>query len=336
MLDRRFAGNEPLVAIALIGLCGIVAIVNPIFLSWDNLFGMLRSGMVPLLLALGVLIVIVSGGIDVSFTAVAVVALYVTVRFAGSVSADLPIAVLFLVSAFIGLLLGLVNAVFVARFGLPTLIVTLGTLSLFRGFLLFVVGTEVIRDIPPALTRFSRSALVTTATSGGGTVGLHSGIVVVAVIVVVVWFLLRYSIIGRGVYAIGGNVDAANRSGFNVRGIQYVIYAVVGLLAGVAGMMHGAMVRQASPFDLVGTELDVIAAVVIGGAQLTGGRGTVWGTILGVALIVVMNNSLILLGIPSTWQKVAIGLIILLGTGLPAYRRRRAERLGWTDRSVNV
>jgi simple sugar transport system permease protein len=145
---------------------------------------------------------------------------------------------------------------------------------------------------------------------------------------VLTWLILDYTMLGRGIYAIGGAREAAARAGFNVRRIQYFIYGYVGLLSGIAGMTYGSLNRQANPQDIVGLELNVIAAVVLGGATLTGGRGTVIGTLLGVTLVVIANNSLILIGVPSAWQRVVIGVIILVGTGLPAIRdRRRASRL---------
>ena len=118
--------------------------------------------------------------------------------------------------------------------------------------------------------------------------------------------------------------ESARRIGINVRGVQFFIYVYVGVLAGLAGVIHASMARVANPFDLVGLELSVIAAVVLGGARLAGGHGTLTGTILGVALIVLVRNSLIVLGIPATWQSVTIGLLILLGTGLPAWQAKRA------------
>jgi simple sugar transport system permease protein len=128
---------------------------------------------------------------------------------------------------------------------------------------------------------------------------------------------------GRGIYAMGGNAEAAERCGFNVARLRFLIYGLVGALAGVAGIIHAATFRNANPFDLVGTELTVIAAAVLGGATITGGRGTVPGTVLGVLVIVVMNNSLVLLGIPAYFQRVAIGLIILASTGMSARKKIR-------------
>ncbi len=141
-----------------------------------------------------------------------------------------------------------------------------------------------------------------------------------------VYLLLNYTTLGRGIYAVGGAREAAERAGFNVTRIQYFIYGFVGFLSGIAGMTFGSLARQANPQDIVGTELNVIAAVVLGGAQLTGGRGTVLGTVLGLILVVIANNNLILIGMPTVWQRVVIGLIILIGTGLPAIQARRASK----------
>ena len=159
-----------------------------------------------------------------------------------------------------------------------------------------------------------------------GTAILHPAVLMVVVLAVVVWLLLKYTMLGRSIYALGGAPEAAERAGFNVVRIQYFIYAFVGLLSGIAGMTFGSLARQANPQDIVGMELNVIAAVVLGGATLTGGRGTVIGTLLGVILVVIANNSLILIGVPTVWQRVVIGVIILIGTGIPAIQERRAGK----------
>jgi len=172
---------------------------------------------------------------------------------------------------------------------------------------------------------FARSTLVRIPLERG-VANLHPAILITIGVIVVVWLLLKYTMLGRGIYALGGAREAAERAGFNVPRIQYFIYGFVGLLSGIAGMTFGSMARQANPQDIVGLELNVIAAVVLGGAQLTGGRGTVIGTILGVMLVVIANNSLVLVGVPTVWQRVVIGLIILVGTGLPALQARRASK----------
>ena len=315
--------NETLVAITIVGLSLIIGLNNPIFFTVGNLFDLLRNGIVVGIMAMGVLIVIVSGGIDVSFTAIAVFALYATVKFFKGNAPDAPIWAFFVSASLIGTGLGLINAFFIARFKLPTLIVTLGTLSLFQGFLLYAIGNAIIRDVPPALTNFARLVLVKVPLQRG-VANLHPAILITVGVTILVWFLLRYTMLGRGIYALGSAPEAAERAGFNVTRIQYFIYGFVGLLSGIAGMTFGSLARQANPQDIVGMELNVIAAVVLGGATLTGGRGTVLGTVLGVILVIIANTNLILIGVPTVWQRVVIGIIILVGTGLPAIRERQA------------
>lgn len=324
-MNRILRRNETLVALLIVVLSLVIGFINPTFFTVANLFDLLRSSIITGIFAMGVLIVIVSGGIDVSFTAIGIFALYSTVKLMKAYAPDAPIWMGFISAAIIGLGLGLINGFFIARFKLPTLIVTLATLGMFQGFLLFVIGNRIIRDVPPALTGFARSSLVSLP-SARGTAVLHPALLITVGVMLVVYLLLNYTTLGRGIYALGGAREAAERAGFNVVRTQYFIYAFVGVLSGIAGMTFGSLARQANPQDIVGTELAVIAAVVLGGAQLTGGRGTVIGTILGVILVVIANNNLILIGVPSVWQRVVIGLIILIGTGLPAVQARRASQ----------
>jgi simple sugar transport system permease protein len=325
---RIFRRTETLLAITLAVICLFIGWRNPVFFTTANLFGLLRASMVIGIFAMGSLMVLVSGGIDVSFTAIAVFAMYSASKLLVAFFPGAPVWVAILISALIGLGLGLINAFFISTFNLPTLIVTLATLSMFHGFLLFVIGNDILRDAPPSYIEFARSSLLTVPTESGGTASLHPAIFITIVVILGIWFFLDYTMLGRGVYAMGGSRDAAERAGFSIPGIQYTIYGLVGLLAGIGGMIFGALNRQPNPQDIVGTELTVIAAVVLGGASLTGGRGTVLGTILGVALIVVLNNSLILVGVPPVWQRVVIGAVILIGTGIPALQAQRELRRG--------
>jgi simple sugar transport system permease protein len=324
-MDRLLRRTEVLLAATIIVLGLIIGLRNPTFFTIGNVFDLLRGSIVTGIFAMGVLIVIVSGGIDLSFTAIGIFALYSTVKLMKAFAPDAPIWPAFVVAAIIGLGLGLINAFFIARFKLPTLIVTLGTLSMYQGFLLFVIGNNIIRDVPPAMTAFARTAIVRIPLERG-VANLHPAIFITIGVIIVVYFLLNYTMLGRGIYALGGAREAAERAGFNIARTQYFIYGFVGVLSGIAGMTFGSLARQANPQDLVGTELNVIAAVVLGGATLTGGRGTVLGTILGVILVIIANNSLILIGVPAVWQRVVIGIIILVGTGLPAIQARRASK----------
>lgn len=316
--------NETLVALVIALFCTVAAFSDPNFLTVTTLSDLLRASIVLGILAIGCMMVLISGGIDVSFTAVAVSAMYMSTKLSLAVWPDMPWPVIFALSIGFGALLGAVNGVFIAIFALPTLIVTLGTLSVFRGFLLTFVGSDRISALPPDMREFSRMMIARGTTPGGDFYALPWSLAALVAVVLLTAFILHKTMLGRSIFALGGSVESARRLGIDVRRTQFFIYVYVGALAGLAGILHGSMGRMADPFSLVGLELSVIAAVVLGGARLIGGYGTITGTLLGVTLIVLVQNSLVVIGIPSTWQSVAIGALILLGTGLPAFQAKRA------------
>lgn len=316
--------NETLVALVIIAFCALATWSDPSFLSMPTLTDLLRGGIILGIFAVAAMLVLVSGGIDVSFTAVAAFAMYTTTLFLVTYAPGLPWWAAFGIAMLIGATLGAINGVFVALFRLPTLIVTLGTLSIFRGFLLTFVGSKLISNLPPGMRDFSRMMMVRGTNADGSFYSLPWAFAALVAVVVITWTILHKTMLGRAIFAIGGSEESARRIGVNVRATQFFVYVYVGALAGLAGIIHASMARVSNPFDLVGLELSVIAAVVLGGARLSGGHGTLTGTLLGVTLIVLVRNSLIVLGIPSTWQSVAIGILILVGTGLPAWQAKRA------------
>lgn len=322
--SRLLARNEVLVGGILLAFIIVTSIVDPNFLSIATLFDLFRNGLIMGIFAIGVLLVLISGGIDVSFTALAAFAMYATTKTLVMLGVGESVVLAFLMAGAVGLVLGLVNAFFVATLRLPTLIVTLGTLSAFRGALLTFLGSDLISNVPGGMRDLSRSMLIRGTNAEGYFYSLPSAVLVLLVVVVLTWLILYRTMLGRNIFAIGGSIESARRIGIPVRRTQYFVYVYVGVISGIAGIVHASLARVANPFDLVGLELSVIAAVVLGGARLSGGTGTITGTLLGVALIVVIDNSLITLGIPSTWQNVVIGLLILLGTGVPAWQARRA------------
>ncbi len=316
--------NETLVALVIAGFCALAAVSDPGFLSVATLTDMLRGGIVLGIFAVGALIVLISGGIDVSFTAIAAFTMYVTAMVLNAAMPWMPWWGALMMGMAVGACLGTINGVLIAVMGLPTLIVTLGTLSVFRGFMLTFIGQKQITTLPPGMREFGRMMMIRGENADGSFYSLHAAFLVTVLAIVLTWGILHRTMLGRQIFAIGGSVESARRIGINVRGVQFFVYVYVGVLAGLAGIIHSSMARVANPFDLVGLELSVIAAVVLGGARLAGGHGTLTGTVLGVALIVLVRNSLIVLGIPATWQSVAIGVLILIGTGLPAWQAKRA------------
>lgn len=316
----RGTNNEGVLALMLILLVATMTAVNPEFFSVETLFTVLRSSIVPIVLALGVLIVIIAGGIDVSFPAIAIFSAYTSVVIAQWLPGISVLAIVFL-ATLIGAVLGLMNGLLVGHFKLPTLIVTLGTQGIFSGLLLAYVGSEYIARLPESLGRFSTVQLFSTSESS-----LHALLIPAVLACLLVHLMLNRTMFGRGIYAIGDDGEAARRAGFSVVKIQIALFVLVGALAAFGGLLHTTLVRSANPQDLLGTELDIIAAVVLGGASIFGGRGSVLGTTLGVILIQVINNSLILMGIPSTWQRAVIGALLVIGVSAQAISARRSAK----------
>jgi simple sugar transport system permease protein len=301
----------------------VVAVINPDFLQVGTLFDILRSCTVTGIFALGVLVVLAAGGIDVSFTAIAALTMYSITKAVALWWPHAPMPLILLAGALGGVSLGVLNGRLVDWLKAPSLIVTIGTQYLFRGFLLTFVGTVFLMEIPDPMDNFGRAALIRHATGQGTLSVLPASIIVLVAAAALTWFVLNRTLIGRAVYAIGGSLNIAERLGYKLPVVHMFVFGYAGLLAGVAGIVHVSSSRLANPFDLVGTELDVIAAVVLGGARITGGNGTVLGTILGVVLVTLINNVLILTGVPSTWQKVIVGGFILAAGALFSIRSSR-------------
>ncbi|MCU1670451.1 MAG: transporter permease [Blastococcus sp.] len=321
----RGQNNEGVLALTIVVLVVVMSFVNNDFFSVGTLFDVLRNSMVDMVFALGVLIVIISGGIDVSFPVIGIFAGYTTIVLARDGHFDPGVAGAFLIALVVGGLLGLVNGGLIARFKLPTLIVTLGTQGIFRGVLLAYIGSKYIATLPASVASLSTKDLVTHH-DGGSITRLHVFIVPVVLLCVAVHWMLQRTMFGRGVFALGGDSESARRAGFPVVKLQLAIYVLVGLLAGVAGVMHVTLSRNANPYELAGTELDIIAAVVLGGASILGGRGSVLGAALGVVLISLIKNSLILMGVPGTWQRAAVGVLLVAGVSIQALGARKRSR----------
>jgi simple sugar transport system permease protein len=304
-----------------------LTILNPVLLSPANLVDLCRNALVTGILALGVMLVLASGGIDVSFTAIAAFSMYASVKLAFAGGSGWPIGIILIVSTLIGAGLGLVNGLLIGGLGLPTLIVTLGTLSFFRGALLTVLGTRWIVNLPSQIDDFSNRNLLLLTNAAGQTASLPASFLNFILVALLVWLLMNCTMLGRNIYAIGGSEEGARRIGINIFQVKVLVYVLAGAIAGLAGITHASLVRAANPFDIVGTELNVIAAVVLGGARITGGHGRVSGTILGVFMITIINNSLILVGVPSYWQRGVVGCLILFGTSLPILAARLRQRL---------
>lgn len=251
--------------ILIVAVALTVGAINTDFWQTSNLFDILRASVVRGLFALGVLVVLASGGIDVSFTAIAAFVMYAVTMLVVNVVPDMPILAILALGAVGGACFGALNGILVHTLKAPSLIVTIGTQYVIRSFLLTFVGTALFMNIPVAMDAFGKLSLVTHHSDNGSTSTLPAFVLVLAVASVATWWILERTLIGRAVYAVGGNANVAQRLGYNLRTVHIFVFGYAGLLAGIAGIIHVSSNRLANPFDLAGAELEIIAAVVLGG-----------------------------------------------------------------------
>lgn len=320
---RKLLENQDLLLLCLIMVLVVVVIARvPNFWHIETLFNIARSSMVSVVFAIGVMIVLLAGGIDVSFLAVGIFAAYLTCKL---VPQNGPIEAAFLLIALsvaIGVALGLFNAIVVLGARVSVLIATLATSAIFLGVLFAFIGGVVINRIPEPLALLGQNSIAVLPGAQRGETRLNVMILAVIAVCILIWAFLKWALPGRWIYAIGGDPEAARRTGIPVRRTTVLVFALAGGLAGFAGILHVTLSGRADPTTFFGGELDVLAAVVLGGAVITGGRGSVRGTIIGVLVIAVINNSLIPLGVPSIWQKFVVGALLLVGVTLQSLSSR--------------
>ncbi|MDM9582118.1 ribose ABC transporter permease [Nostoc sp. GT001] len=299
------AGILPILVI----ICILFAFLSPNFLMSGNIVNILRQASINIVLATGMTFVILMSGIDLSVGSIlavsAVVALLVSLLLALSWAA-VPAALL------AGLLLGLLNGALITFLDVPPFIVTLGSLTALRGVAFLIAkGTTLInRDINFAWV-------------GNTYVGPIPWLVIIALLTVIAsWFILRQTVLGVQIYAVGGNERAARLTGIKVNRVLLFVYGISGLLAGLGGIMSASRLYSASGVLGQGYELDAIAAVILGGTSFTGGIGTIGGTLLGALIIAILNNGLTLLNLSYFWQLVVKGLVIILAVMIDRLRRR--------------
>ncbi len=305
---KFLADNGALVGLVVLGLALFIA--TPDFLTGPNLLNIGIQASVIAVLAFGLTFVIVAAGIDLSVGSVAALSAMGSAWIFSTGS--MPGWVAVVGGLAIGTLSGAVSGFAVAFGRLPSFIATLAMLSIARGL------TLVISDGRPIATAPEVSFL-------GGNLGIiPMPIVVLVVAGLVAAFILNFTVMGRYMYAVGGNREAARLSGVPVRKVLVTVFALSGLFAAVAGLLLSGRLDSAQPQAASGYELDAIAAVVIGGASLAGGVGRITGTLVGALVLVVIRNGLNLLNVSSFWQQVVIGVVIAVAVGIDSLRRKNS------------
>lgn len=303
---------------ALLILFVVFSFASPYFFTFDNVIGILIATAVNGLLAIGVTFIIITGGIDLSVGTVMTLSSVMAAVFVKKWGLPVPLGML--AAILTGTLAGFLNGIMISKMRLPPFIATLGMLNVARG--LSLVITDLSPIYFPYETGWDKIAMGSILGSIIPGFDVPNGVLIMFGTAIIAGLILSKTVIGRYTFAIGSNEEAARLSGVNVTLWKTAIYALGGLFVGIAGVVIASRLNSAQPALGLGYELDAIAAAVIGGVSLSGGEGTIVGTIIGAFIISVLTNGLRILSVPQEWQIVVTGLIIILAVYLDILRRR--------------
>lgn len=305
---RAYPTEAKLLAV-LILICTGLSIASPDFLTLVNFTSLLNNNAVNVIWAVGLLVVLIAGGIDISFAVAASVVQYLCVYAFAAIGGG-NWAIGFLFAGGFGLALGLINAFLIHQFRIISIVVTISTFNAFFGLLMFFSSGRFLYNLPSWWS--GRVILWEYQTASGTWAELILPVLVMAICMAATWVLIRRTTTGRQLYAFGDNPEGARRAGISIGLMQAIAFGWCGMMAGIAGLMQAHITKEVVPNALIGRELEVLAAVVLGGARLGGGRGSVLGCLLGVLLVAVTQNGLNLLGVSPYAFKMVVGVIILL------------------------
>ena len=301
------------IVIALVALCLDLAIASPVFLTSSNFLNVFQQISINFVVAVGMTFVIISGGIDLSVGSnIALSGLLMGILMKNY---HVPVFFTILGCILFSGVIGLVNGMLISFLDLPPFIATLGMMSIVRGAAYTVTAGQPIYTFPTGFTAVSGRV---------AGIPLWSTLIMLAVILLG-WYILRYTRIGRFTYAIGGNENCAKLSGINLKKVKCFVYVVSGLCCGVAALLLSSRLDSAVPTNADGQEMDAIAAVVIGGTSMSGGEGSMIGTLIGILIIGIIANGLNLLGVAQGPQKMVKGLIIVVAVIIDVIRRKASQ-----------
>jgi len=294
-----------------VALCVILAFATPVFLTENNIMTLLRQISTNALLTLGMMMAIIIGGIDISLASVVALSGTVTAVFITNLNASIPVAIL--CGLLSGILSGLISSVFIAFVKVPAFIATMATMNIARGAAYLATNANPVRI---TMDEFNNLGI-------GFLWGIPLPVVYTIFWIIVVAIFMNKTRMGRYIYAVGGNIEAARYSGISIKLVQVTVHVIAGFLAAFAGIVLAARMYSGQPAVANGWELDAVAASVLGGVSLTGGVGSVASAMIGVLIIGVLQNGLNLLNINSFWQLIAKGVVILIAVSADMLRNRK-------------
>ncbi|MBM3708149.1 MAG: ABC transporter permease [Actinobacteria bacterium] len=311
---KKIKLKDNFIFLVVILLTIVIYIVNPVFFTLGNLLDILRAISVPGIFAIGAFLVIISGGVDLSFGAIATAASILCGKYMES--GGQSVIVTFLIGAAIGISFGALNAVLVGKLKIPTIIATLGTFSIYRSAIILFVPNSTGYGLSENFINFSKINFY----------GIPVQTFFYIAVCIITWAILKYTLIGRGIYAIGGSIESSSRIGLNTFRVQLFIYCYAGFLAALAGVLHISITQIYSARSFIGVEFAVITAVILGGASIVGGKGTVLATVFGSLFVIVVNNGLILMKVNPYWYNIFLGILILASVMVDANQKRIIEQ----------
>ena len=302
--------SELTTVIALIILMAVITIINSNFLTANNLLNLLLQVTSNALIAFGMTFVILTGGIDLSVGSILALSSALT---AGLLGSGMPVTLAILISLIMGCILGMMNGLLISYGKLAPFIVTLATMTIFRGAtLVYTNGNPITKGLSDTfLFQFLGQGYI---------VGIPFPVIIMFIVFIVLYVLLHKTAFGKSVYAIGGNEKAAYISGVKLNKVKIIIYSISGIMASISGLIITSRLSSAQPTAGASYEMDAIAAVVLGGTSLSGGKGRILGTLIGALIIGVLNNGLNIIGVSAFCQQVVKGVVILIAVLIDRFK----------------
>lgn len=307
-LTQKFTGLSTV--IALVGLMAVITLINPNFLTTNNLLNLLLQVTANGFIAFGMTFVILTSGIDLSVGSILALSSAVT---AGLIAAGLPVPLAMALAVVIGGGLGMANGLLIAYGKFAPFIVTLASMTIFRG------ATLVYTNGNP-MTKGLGDSFLFQFMGQGYVLGIPFPVILMFLVFILLYLLLHQTAFGKSVYAIGGNEKAAYISGVKLNKVKVIIYTISGMMAAISGLIITSRLSSAQPTAGASYEMDAIAAVVLGGTSLSGGKGRLLGTLIGALIIGVLNNGLNIIGVSAFWQQVVKGIVILIAVMLDQFK----------------
>ena len=306
-------GRSYAIILYFIILCVIIGLISPRFLSSSNLLNNLRSASYYGIICMGMTMVFIAGGLDLSVGSVVGLSSLVT---AMALVNGIPVPVCILIGLLVGLIIGIINGFCIIKLKIPAMIVTLGMMFIARGFIHVITEGKPVYPLPDSFNNISVTEFF----------GINISVCFLIIMAILVEFILRKTTYGRAIYAIGGNAETARLSGIRVDRISMSVYILSGICASIAGIFIASRIASAQVTTGTSFEMEVIAATIIGGTSLFGGVGSAIGSFFGALFMTFLKAGIVSVRLPASWQNVVIGIILVVTVGVDQYQRRKQAK----------